>query len=167
VAVLIVEIIYDVLEFDFAVFQKFSQLDDVFDSNAALQKRIQGLLFAGLNSLGNLHLAFPRKKGDATHLFQIHLHRIRDPGRHIRHLGPEILFLNHLLLPFLKAPGFLNLLLGRLIDDHHIQFFEHHHEVINGLRGDHVVGQLIVQFFVGDVSLILADIDESLEIDHV
>ncbi len=151
---------------DEPLFEPVAQRDDFLEGDGGLHDDARHQRLSVFDALGDLDLALARQKGNLTHLSQIHAHRVacapQDAGLEI---GLLLLFLFLPFDPLLERAVLQSDLLLR-IDDLDIHFAEHAHDIVELIGGDHVRGQQIVDFVVGEEPLLLAQINELLYFFH-
>ena len=112
------------------------------------------VVFGGLDALGNLDFLFAREQRHLAHLLQVHAHRvIEDVEAGIDFGG--LLFLFGLALETVHLRG---------VNDLDIHPAEHDEDRVEFVRGKYVLRQNVVYVAIGQVALLLGELDQLLDL---
>ena len=121
------------------------------------------LIFAVFDFLGDLDFALAAEQRHRAHLAQIHAHRIAGLADHVAVDVAVDLFLFFFFFGKLVAgTAERDPLVG--VDDFDVHFAEDRHDIVDLVRRDHLGWQHIVDVVVGQIALLLAQVDELLDL---
>ncbi len=143
------------------------RLEDLGDRRRAGGNRLDHVLQAVLDALGDFDLALAGQQFDRSHLAHVHAHRVGgaaelgiDRGQRLFRFQLDFLFIDgggRLL-------GQQQILAGRrLVEDLDVHVVERRDDRLDLLGIHHVIGQVVVDFGVGQVAAFLAQRDQGLE----
>jgi hypothetical protein len=162
----LLRIVHDVLDRHHVLLQLIAEVLDLLEGQVGGEDGPSDLVLAFLDALGQRDLALAGEEGDAAHFTEIEAHRVF--GAAHRAGGEVDGRVRRLVVVGLR----LRLDLGgepaaaALRGVHHLDVHrtEHHHDVVELIEGDDVLGQGVVHLVVGEEALLLAHRDQLVEL---
>src|SRR3989338_4865707 len=143
-----------------------SQLQDIAQCQGARKNLLNDPFFPLLDLLGDLHLALAAEERDGAHLPKVHPYGIACLAGDIPlHLHIGLLLLLFLLRELFGLATQSHSLVG--IDHLDIHFAKDRHDIIYLVRRYDIRRQHVIDLIVGQVALLLAEVDELLDLFDV
>ena len=136
------------------------KIDDLVDGDRRPRNGFQDIQLAPFNLLCNLHLPLPGEQGDRSHLPQVEPNRVVGLVQHARgQVQTGLLVGFSFKAELLRAGRF-----GVAVDDLNALGAKHGKHLVKLFRGGDVPGKQIVDLVIEQVTLLLAQVDQLLDL---